>query len=91
MYYEEKITCSFDSLVVGSKKVCSLYSLEIHKEWLGKYHLNLYYSALHYNRIAFWMSDFQARPLVSLVFYGTYSNANSAFLRLSSMACRFPL
>ena len=32
MYYEEKITCSFDSLVVGSKKVCSLYSLEIHKE-----------------------------------------------------------
>lgn len=23
--------------------------------------------------------------------YGTYSNANSAFLRLSSMACRLPL
>ena len=91
MYYEEKITCSFDSLVVGSKKVCSLYSLEIHKEWLGKYHLYRYYSALHYNRIAFWMSDFQARLLVSLVFYGTYSNANSAFLRLSSMVCRFPL
>ena len=26
-----------------------------------------------------------------LIIYGTYNSANSAFLRLSSMACRFPL
>ena len=27
----------------------------------------------------------------TLIIYGTYSSANSAFLRLSSMAWRFPL
>jgi hypothetical protein len=29
--------------------------------------------------------------LSDIYFYGTYSSVNSAFLRLSSMACRFPL
>ena len=34
-------------------------------------------------------SDFHLSD--TLPCYGTYSSANSAFLRLSSMACRFPL
>lgn len=34
---------------------------------------------------------FLVRCLTYTDIYGTYSNANSTFLRLSSMACRLPL
>ena len=34
---------------------------------------------------------FFGQTYTDVMCYGTYSNANSAFLRLSSMACRLPL
>ena len=34
---------------------------------------------------------FLGQTYTDVMCYGTYSNANSAFLRLSSMACRLPL